>query len=222
MSCRNSNKIGDKDKINLDQSVTSTGRFQDSVFLHFEKNWTKFINRSPELIKIVLPRDTVYTARWEPVIKSDCEFNAQSQINVPVVEISWNEVAVQAPMRFDIALQYQGFEKNYYTTVYPIEKTNRFNIHLQSQFLQDTAAVLLAGPPLFPKVEAFTVQDLPAAAAQIETPNKSTLVQSTLKLTDLGPGLSYRLRKCVLVNDRWSPSREIIFNIPVCPVDFKD
>jgi hypothetical protein len=221
MSCRNSNKIGDKDKINLDQNVANTGRFQDSVFLHFEKNWTKFINRSPELVKIVMPPDTVYSHRWEPVITADCEYKPEAQISVPVIEISWNEVAVQQPMRFDVALQYQGFEKNYYTTVFPIEKLNRFNIHLQSKFLQDTAAVLLAGPPLFPKVETFTRQDLPDTPGQVEVQNKTKLVRSTLRLTDLGPGLSYRLRKCTLVEDRWMPSREIIFNIPVCPLDYK-
>ena len=225
-ACNHKNNVADKDKLDLSQNVSNTGRFQDTAFRQFEKTWTKFINRSPELVKEVMPINVQdVKTRWEPVITSDCEYLPEAQVNVPVVEITWNEVASQTPQRLDIALQYQGFEKNYYTTVFPIENSKRFNIHLQSQFLRDTAAVLLAGPPLFPKIQRFAALNLPATANTgqvIEGQNPAVMIKSTLRLTDLGPGLSYRIRRCTLVDDRWMPTQEVIFNIPVCPMDYKD
>jgi hypothetical protein len=143
--------------------------------------------------------------------------------------VSWQEAAgqeptAQKPLRFDIALQSEGFQRNYYTTVFPVERLKRFNIPVQSEFMRDTAAVLLIGPPLFPKVTDF--RELPTNQQTADTNNPTSPVtrkisNKVLRLVDLGPGLSYRMRMCTYDGKSWRPTQEVIFNTPICPTDVK-
>jgi len=209
----------EKDKINLGQEVANRIMLQDSIFIHFEKNWQQFIAPARELLS---PVNLEQKAAWEPLIFSDCRYYQDAHTNVPQVTISWNEPASQVPFRFDIALHYQGFEKNYYTSVFPVEKLKRFNIPQNSQFLKDTTAVLLTGPPLFPKII-----DMEQHNIQTENEPKNLtyqripMVKQTLRITELGQGLSYRIRKCSFDGQQWKPTREITFTTPICPVDMK-
>jgi hypothetical protein len=129
---------------------------------------------------------------------------------------------MQQPVRFDIALHFQGFEKNYYTTVFPVENLKRFNIPANSQFLLDTAAVLLTGPAMLPKVIDFhqeTIQ-MPSQPT-LKKQGESVMMKQSLRIIDMGPGLSYRIRLCTFNKESWTPTREVIFTTPICPLDIK-
>jgi hypothetical protein len=222
LSCRNTGRVQNGD-VDMEQQVT-TERFPlDSVFLHFEKSWKKFIDSSVELRKPILERETV---RWLPHVRSDCKFSTSLQRNVPVVILTWNEAApagmndekIQAvttandnSLRFDMSLMYKGFERNYYTTAFPVNRLQRFNIPVHSAFTQDTAAVMLTGPSGLPQVADFQ--------QVLVKVHDTSLLQKTLTLMELGPGASYKIRKCVLSGENWVPSQEFVFSTPVCPVN---
>lgn len=210
----------DDDKINLDQDVTHRLRPLDSIFLDFDKNWTKFINRTEVLRRPVrIPKQPEV---WEPVIISDCVFSQEAGGAVAQVEISWNEQPVERPVRFDLSLHYQGFERNYYTTIYPVKEEERFNLPENSQFISDTAAVLLTGPSMFPKVVAFNTQSLQGQdPSQQQVQGGRDITRYTLRLRDMGPGLSYRIRMCTFNQEVWTPTSETIFTTPICPTDNK-
>jgi hypothetical protein len=221
-SCRHNGKI-QVGNVDLDQEVT-TNRFpMDSVFLHFEKNWKKFINSSLELQKPVLQEAV---SGWAPIVISNCIYSPELGHNIPVVELSWNESPAQRVpteekqlnqevtqarnVRFDISLHYKGFERNYYTTAFPATKEERFNIPMASAFIKDTAAVMLTGPTMLPKIAEFK--------QVMVRVNETDMLKKTLKLTELGPGTSYRIRICRYNGQSWAPSSEFIFSTPICPL----
>lgn len=236
MGCNNKNKGDNRDtvnqdknkddKVNVDQRVTQRLIPRDSVFIDFEKNWTKFISRAPELIRPVMQRPT--GPAWEPVIVTDCVYSQEVGGVVPQVEITWTEPQVQQEriVRFDIALQSQGFERNYYTTAFPMQAPQRFVIPGVSAFIRDTAAMLLTGPAVLPKVTQFTEMAITGDTSQqvrtFEPAGVSTaLLRKTLKIQELGFGLSYKLRMAAFNREVWQPSREIIFTTPICPMDYR-
>lgn len=216
--CGNKGGRLDKEKIDLDQNVTNRHRPLDTVFLNFEKDWKKFISPNQMLAMPVMVTEEKQS--WEPLIFSDCSFQAEVQANVPQVELTWNEPAMQEqPLRFDIALHYQGFEKNYYTSVLATDKPERFALPANSAFINDTAAVLLTGPSIFPKVQGLNRQTL--ASPNIDQQQQNVTLRSTLKLTQLGPGLSYRIRMSRFNKEVWIPTQEVIITTPICPTDYK-
>lgn len=226
-SCGNKRVFHDKDKIDLDQNVTNRNRPMDSVFLHFEKNWKKFISAEQVLVK---PVNTDLQDVWEPSIISDCIYSAEAGIYVPYVEFSWNSIPTQKRVRFDVALHYQGFQKNYYTTVLTAETEKRFNIPGNSTFLNDSSAVLLTGPALFPKVmkfqqEAIQIQDSALLKLNRDSAQQGKQTASSdkqvLRLTELGSGLSYKIRMCTFDNEVWKCTQEVMFTTPICPTDMK-
>ncbi|MGZ5253773.1 MAG: hypothetical protein ACXWV5_06285 [Flavitalea sp.] len=208
-----------RDQIDLDQNVTNRPLPVDSVFLNFERDWKKFI--SPTQV-FLLPIMKEQEETWEPLVFSDCSFVAEAKRNIPQVEIAWNSPPMQSAVRFDIALHYQGFEKNYYTSVLIGDTQTRFNIPGNSSFVKDTAAVILTGPALFPKVLNFAQQTSASNPAAINQASQQVnMVRNVLRLSDLGPGLSYRIRMCNMVGEQWTPTREVIVTTPICPTDYK-
>lgn len=216
---RDTRGIGDGDKIDLDQDVTHRLRPQDSIFINFEKNWSKFITQKAELrLPVRTPEEKEI---WEPVIIADCVFSPDAGDAVAQVELSWQEPMIEQPVRFDLTLHYQGFDRNYYTTIYPVEVEERFNIPSNSQFIRDTASVLLTGPPMFPKVIAFNTEPVQIQdQSQQQDKSEQEIRSYTLRLRDMGPGLSYRIRMCTFNQEVWMPTRETIFTTPICPLDF--
>jgi len=221
-NCNHRGVSPNRGDVDLDQDVTSKHFPQDSTFLHFAQNWKKFINPSLELHKPVLERQV---ATWTPAVIADCRYSTTAGHNIPVVELSWNEEfppngattemvtgpAATRNLRFDISLNYKGFERNYYTTVFPIARNQRFSIPEISTLVRDTSAVLMTGPSLLPKVVDF--QQIRVRV------NEKEMLKKILHLTDLGPGAAYRIRSCTLNGEAWMPSAEFIFNTPICPVD---
>jgi hypothetical protein len=204
----------DEGDIDLDQDVTNERRPQDTAFLSFEKNWRKFISPAPELLRpVVVAKQPV---AWTPIIISDCKFSAEAGGPVAQVEISWQAAPVEQPMRFDLAVHYQGFEKNYYSTVFPVEEQKRFNLPSNSRFVADPEAMLLTGPSMFPKVVQFKTANLPTTNQVAANRN---LKAYTLRLRDLGPGLSYRIRMCTFNREVWTPAQTFTFTSPICPND---
>jgi hypothetical protein len=216
-----------KGDIGLDQDVTNNTKPQDVIFVDFQKNWKKFISSSPELTLPVVAMKQPAQAAWQPLVSEDCVFSADAGGNVPQVTLTWNEAAPSAqqqlapsqtgqtsPRRFDLALHYQGFERNYFTTAISTEKLKRFNLPSNSALIANPDALLLTGPGLFPKLVDFHTQMLKAPDTNVEIPHQ------TLVLRDLAPGLAYRLREATLANNQWNVDKQVVFSTPICPNNF--
>jgi len=235
MGCNNKNRRvnADKDRdetrkddqVNIDQQITQRFYPKDSVFLNFDKTWQKFISRTPELMRPVMQQAQ---QQWQPLIISDCVYSQDAGHVVPQVEITWTEPEVQErTVRFDIALQSQGFERNYYTTAFPVQAPQRFVIPGISAFVTDTAAILLTGPALLPKVIQFSEQRVTSSPSDTgvqvrsfePTGGRRGLVKKTLKIQELGFGLSYKFRMASFNREAWAPTQEVIFTTPICPMD---
>ena len=229
MGCNNKNNRDNRDKVdkdkdrddkvNVDQKITQRFFPTDSIFIDFQRTWPKFISKSVDLIKPVVARQQ---QDWRPVIISDCVMSNSAGKVVPEIEISWSEPVVQEKIvRFDIALQSQAFERNYYTTAYPVEVQQRFVIPGISAYVTDTAAMMLTGPALLPKVTQYSQ----IAIADQQQPSieggRTQMLRKTLKIQELGFGLSYKIRMCSFNREVWLPTQEIIFTTPICPVDYK-
>jgi len=201
-------------QIDLDQQVTNETHPRDTVFRNFNQNWKKFISTQAELDKAV---DTSQQPMgWEPEIRVDCQYSRAAGGIIPLVQVSWTSAQADTNVRMDIALLYRGFQNNYYSTVFPLTPNRRFALALHSNYLKDSAAVLLTGPSLFPKVVDFRLREADTSAKAVQGP---ALRQHTLLLTDVGPGLTYRLRMCMLHEGSWQTSREMLFSAPICPID---
>jgi hypothetical protein len=220
-----------KDQINLDQDVTNNTKPQDPIFVDFEKDWRKFINPSPEMALPVVPiRDQTKKTIWQPLAQAECVFSAAAGGNVPQVTLTWNETAAQTPgpqtrsqqqartepakMRFDLALHYKGFERNYYSTALATDKLKRFTLPSNSELIANPDALLVTGPGLFPMLMDFQTEMVKAQGTTQEIPRQ------TLVLRDLAPGLAYTLRQATLSNNQWHEDKEFSFSTPVCPKDF--
>jgi len=223
--------------IDLDQDVTVDRKPRDVIFVDFEKNWRQFISPSPELEKPVvpLPAPEPKEERWAPIVTSECVFSADAGGRVPQVTLVWNESAgvVEAPVkgsaqvpvaatipretpgvRFDLALHRDGFGRNYYTSILAAEKLERFKLPSNSGLVDDTEAVLLTGPGLFPKLMDFRVEALP------DHETGRLFDQLTLVLRDLSDGLSYTIRMDRPMEARWNEEKRFTFLTPICPQSF--
>lgn len=220
-----------KGEIGLDQDVTNSTKPQDPIFVNFQKDWRKFINPSPELALPVVPiRDLTKRPVWQPILQADCVFSAAAGGNVPQITLRWNETAAQTPapkiqsqkqertqlakVRFDLALHYKGFERNYYSTALATDELKRFELPSNSELITDSDALLVTGPGLFPMLVEFQTQLVKAQGTNEEIPRQ------TLVLRDLAPGLAYTLRQATLVDNHWNEDKEFAFSTPVCPKDF--
>lgn len=212
-------------QIELEQTVTSNVRPKDSIFLNFEKNWVKFISREPVLLRPVnMPQKQEV---WNPLVTSDCVFSEGAGAYVPRMYLSWVENDQygdkEPPVRFDVTLQYQGFERNMYTTIYPMKELERFVMPGNSDYIKDTAAVMLTGAALFPKLVSLGRE---AVQAPVPTDDiKRQVPQPAMKkynlvIEDLGGGLSYTIRMCRYNGENWVSVKQYVFSTPVCTQKF--
>lgn len=221
----------EKDGIQLGQDVTNSLKPQDAIFVDFEHNWRKFVSASPELALTVVPiKEPAKRKTWQPIVQADCVFSPDAGGNVPQVTLTWNESPGPGPtpqirsqqqakpessaVRFDLALHYQGFERNYYSTALSTEKLQRFNLPSNSALISNPDALLLTGPSLFPKLMDFRTE-------MVTEPNSNLqILRQTLVLRDLAHGLTYTLRMSTLGNKQWNENKEFAFSTPVCPQQF--
>lgn len=224
--------------IKLGQDVTNTLKPQDVIFLDFEKNWRKFISTSKALTLPVVPIREPEKKSWQPIVQAECVFSGDAGGNVPLVTLTWTEPQAsnanpvprspalktsfqeqrgQEPaasaVRFDLAVHYQGFARNYYSTILSTGKLQRFNLPSNSALVANPDAVLLTGPSLFPKLMDFRTE-------MVKDEENVEIPRLTLAVRDLAPGLAYTLRKVTLGNNEWNEEKQFAFSTPVCPKEF--
>jgi hypothetical protein len=227
--------------INLSQEVTNEPKSKDPIFADFKKNWRQFINQSPELALPVIPVNVEQRTSWEPVVLSDCIYSNDAGGYVPQVTLVWTEASGQTPVsgverpptqqsqtgqvvqeskreppriRFDLAVHYQGFERNFYSSALPTDIQKRFTLPSNSALVGQEETLLLTGPSLFPKLVDYRLE-------MVREPNTNREVpKQTLVISDLSQGLSYNIRVSNLTEQRWTGNKEFVFLTPVCPRKF--
>ena len=180
---------------------------------------------------------------WQPVITSQCVFSQDAGGFVPQVTLIWVETPapqpvpgialarqVQRPLpspsqqpqqtldlsktRFDLAVHFDGFDKNQFTSALAADKDKRFNLPSNSAFISNSDALLLTGPSLFPKVMDFKAEMVRDRDSNREIP------RNTLVVRDLSQGLAYTLRLSILGQNQWNEAKRVVFTTPNCPQDF--
>jgi len=228
-----------ENSVDLEQGVTTDIKPVDEIFVNFEANWREFISPREELTLDVVTEDP--EEPWNPMVFSECAFSEGAGANVPLMTLTWVEPAPitdKVPVRFDLTPHYQGFERESYTTIFPVAVQQRFNLPMNSALIANPEAVLLTGPGIFPKVVDFSQVVLtgaggPVAAVALDPDRlKESGVESvepgdaragyqvTIKLRDLNPGLAYKFRKCDLVQSSWRSDQTVTFSTPVCTQKF--
>jgi hypothetical protein len=216
----------DADSIDLKQSVTAERDTQDPAFIDFEQNWRVFISNSPELALPVVPVPGSPDQSWDPIVVAECVFSPEAKGLVPQVTLTWNDgVADQSirrrprgseagPVRIDLAVHFNGFVRNYYSSVLSTAALDRFKLPSSSALIADSEAVMLTGPALFAKLMRFSVET-------IEDRDKGRQLQRhTLVIRDLSQGLTYKMRLSNLADGAWHEDRQYVFLTPVCPNSF--
>ena len=226
--------------VDFEQGITTDIQPVDAIFADFEGNWRQFISPREELTLDVVTEDP--EVPWKPLVYSECVFSEGAGANVPLMTLTWVEPAPitdKTPVRFDLTPHYLGFERESYSTIFPVVAQQRFNLPMNSALASDPEAVLLTGPGIFPKLVDFNQVVLTGrggpvtAAPALDTtgptpPGVSTDdaaaaragVQYTIKLQDLNPGLAYKFRKCDLVESAWRSDQTVTFSTPVCTQKF--
>ena len=223
------NSSGDRESIDLNQTVTAEQKPQDPIFIDFEKNWRQFISTTPELAIPVIPSEGPPDEAWDPIVVAECVFSPDAGGPVPQVTLTWNEPIAGAPdrpvggqppdstsstTRVDLAVHYNGFARNYYSSVLSTAPLERFRLPSTSALIEDSEAIMLTGPALFPKLMRFsaeTIQDRDTARQ---------LRRLTLVLRDLSQGLTYKIRLSRMADGAWHEERQDVFLTPVCPQSF--
>jgi hypothetical protein len=237
LACRGRDVRRTDERIDLDQKVTVAPKPQDVIFVDFQKNWRRFISPSAELARPVVhrPEPGPKEERWAPIVTPECVFSADAGGRVPQVTLVWDEpfstreirakVAQEGPagqaspadipgVRFDLALHRDGFGRNYYTAILAPEKLQRFKLPSNSDLINDTEAVLLTGPGLFPKLMDFRAEMLEDHAT------RQVFSQLTLVLRDLSDGLTYTIRMDRAGASVWNEEKRFTFLTPICPQSF--
>lgn len=223
--------------VELDQRVTHDPKAQDVVFKDFSNNWRQFISKAPELALPVVPSPE-RAPLWQPVVHVQCLYSEDAGGTVPQVTLTWNDwsppsssragaltgvktaanaaapTEPQPATRFDLTLHHDGFARNYYSSGLSTEQLKRFMLPENSALVQDTAAVMLTGPGLFPKLMEFRTQML------TERNTNRAFAQRTLVLRDLNPGLTYTIRRSTLRQHDWGEDGRSAFLTPICPNSF--
>jgi hypothetical protein len=232
-----------RDGVSLNQNVTEE-KPKDPIFVDFQNNWRKLISPRAELALPVIPlkKEEQQRAVWQPVITSECVFSQDAGGYVPQVTLTWIETQAPQPgpgitlasqvqqpspsqtqpqqtldpskIRFDLALHFQAFERNQFTSAVASDKEKRFNLPSNSNFVTDSSALLLTGPSLFPKVLDFRAEIVRDRDSNRDVP------RNTLVVGDLGQGLAYTLRMSSLGQNQWNETKQVVFTTPNCPQDF--
>ena len=196
----------------------------------FAKNWRQMISTVPDLALPVrrLERQPPAEA-WQPRVISQCVMSAAGVL-VPQVTVTWTEPAERVPdltaavqqrrapatprLRFDLALHYDGFGRNFYSAALAANRNEQFKLPSNSGLINDQASVLVTGPGLFPRLFDFNIQAVQDPGTQRQ------FAQHTLVLRELAHGLSYTIRLDRPIANGWSEEGHVAFLTPVCPTSF--
>jgi hypothetical protein len=166
---------------------------------------------------------------WEPIVVADCVQSQDAGAMVPQVTLTWNEPAVDRPdtiravsqggaqaletprHRIDLAVHHNGFGRNFYSSALSTAAFQRFNLPSSSALVNDTEAVVLTGPALFPKLMAFRAEIIQ------DRDSGRRLRRQVLVLRDLSEGLTYQIRLSSPADGAWREEQESVFLTPVCP-----
>jgi hypothetical protein len=199
---------------------------KDKIFVDFAKNWRQVISESPELALPVTRPERPAARPWQPRVLTQCVFSDDAGGLVPQVTLSWNEtddiILLRAkarqtetpPLRFDLAVHFDGFSRNYLSAALSTGKLERFKLPSNSPLVKDQAAVLESGPGLFPKVVEYRTESLQ------ERDTQRAFVQHTLALRDLNHAVSYTIRMDRREANGWTEDSRFEFQTPVCPTSF--
>ncbi len=223
-------QVGDRDRVGVDRDAAAPRPPQDKIFVDFRKNWRELISQSPDFTRPVVVPEQPPAQAWQPRVLSECVFSADAGGMVPQVTLVWVEPTAQAPegalsatrqaqtgtprLRFDLTVQYQGFQRNFYSTALASDKLQRFKIPSTSALVADEPAVLVTGPALFPKLMDFRMDPI------TDRDTARPFLRHTLVLRDLNQGLSYTIRMDVPGSNAWNQDRQFAFLTPVCPTSF--
>ena len=117
-------------------------------------------------------------------------------------------------MRIDLAVHFNGFARNYYSSILSTAALDRFKLPSSSELIADSEAVMLTGPALFPKLMRFGVE----AIQDRDTGRR--LRRHMLVIRDLSQGLTYKMRLSRLADGAWREDGSDVFLTPVCPNSF--
>ena len=200
---------------------------QDPLFINFEKNWRERISQAPELMLPVRKPDAPSRAVWEPIVISECVFSSDVGGLVPQTTLTWNEPAGQSPnpsvsrvaqqveqpprQRVDLAVHYDGLDRNYFSTALSTTPRERFSLPSNSSLVADSPTVLMTGPALFPRLMDFRAEMIQ------DRDTGHQLRRQTLVLRDLSEGQTYQIRLSSPAKDSWSEDRQYSFLTPACP-----
>lgn len=222
---------GERDEINLNQNVTVNSKPRDVVFKDFEQNWRQFVSTNPRLSAPVVGEVKRREGVPEPIISPACNYSDGAKGYVPRITITWNELpsqgvsersvrgrevqatqaAGQVPeMRIDLGLHHDPFTRNYYSSVLSTEVAKRFSLPSNSALVNDSEAVRLTGPGLFPQLMEFRYQVLQDAVTHRQ------FAKSTVVLQELSEGLSYQVRVSRPTGNGWTADQQFVFVSPVC------
>lgn len=118
----------------------------------------------------------------------------------------------QSPaLRVDLAVHYEGFSRNYYSTALSTAARERFSLPSNSGLVADSPAVLSTGPALFPRLMDFRAEMIQ------DRDSGRQLRRQNIVLRDLSEGMTYQIRLSAPGQDAWSEIRHYTFLTPVCP-----
>ena len=227
-----------RDSVDADQFGPPTEiKPTDPIFIDFERNWRQLISSAPELALPVVRPPRPVEDTWDPLFVAECVFSPDAGRPMPQVTLTWNDpirsgpdvIQAQRPpaeatapaqaaqterLRLDLALHFDGFGRNYYSSALSTAAAQRFNLPSNSGLVQDTAAVMTTGAGLFPKLMSFRAE----ALQDRDSPQQ--FVRRTLVLRDLREALTYRIRLSNFVQDAWNEDRQYVFLTPICPNSF--
>jgi hypothetical protein len=214
----------DPDSIDLNQNVTAERRTEDPAFVDFEKNWQAFISKSPELALPVMAAPGTPDQTWEPIVVAECVLSPEAKGLVPQVSLTWNDDAEESTragrsaasgaVRIDLAVHFDGFARNYYSSVLSTSVAGRFELPSSSALIKNSEAVMLTGPALFPRLMRFGVEPIQ------DRDTGRTLRRHTMVIRDLSQGLTYKMRLSTLADGAWHEDKQYVFLTPVCPNSF--
>jgi hypothetical protein len=128
-------------------------------------------------------------------------FCSETKIRTGVAIITWNaDSQVIDKQRLDVTFYKKGFEKNLYTTLWPLQKDQKFQTSSQVK-LPDRADF----QTLYLNVDEVKI--MPQEGAM------------SVRLEGLVPGTNYFWRVCTLSDGGWAPSDNISVEGPICPAD---
>jgi hypothetical protein len=134
-------------------------------------------------------------------VQTDC---SRTKARTPLAVVSWNApAAAQGLQRVDLTVYKQGFDKDIYSMVWPLER---------GQNPRPSSAAKLLGRPADGSLGAH----VETVAFEADTG------RATVTFEGLEPGLLYLWRVCRLTERGWVPGQMARASAPACPADLID